>query len=112
MIHLAIMFMTLAIWSVIGFIFWLPFLSRAIAVFSSSILYYAATRRDASHLRDYLDSAINFYSRGFALIKATFNPARSAESSSNSEKPDTNRIVVELFTTALFWGSIWLLFKH
>ncbi len=71
-------------------------------MFSGSILYYTATRRDASHLKDYLDSAINFYSRGFSFIKETFNSTNiSSTSNSTDQLFDMKRMLVEITTTIL-----------
>jgi hypothetical protein len=107
-------YISLAIWAIIGFLFWVPFLARAIAVFSSSVLYYTMTNRDASHLAPYLETAINFYSRGFKLIMSTFSNLESPQGTRATDLLpfQAARVMVEFLSAFLFWGGIALLFAH
>lgn len=121
-IRVFVLVLTSAIWTVIGLIFWIPFLSRAIAVFTTSVLYHTAVQDDISHAQHYtpyLESAMSFYGRGFEMIMATYNrsgrmgasgTALATGDDRNSGLPPRTfhfwRIVMELFTTALFWLSV------
>ena len=47
-LRLAVLIVALVIWSVVGFVFWIPFLIRQIAVFSALILHAARKTRNGS----------------------------------------------------------------
>ena len=47
-IRTVIKVVSLAIWGIIGFIFWIPLLVRVTAVFSGAILIYAVNNQDTS----------------------------------------------------------------
>lgn len=70
------LFIVLATWTVIGFFFWIPLLTRATAMFSFGILYTMLTpepQEYAERLRAPLDTAMVFYVEGFQRIFATLN---------------------------------------
>jgi hypothetical protein len=54
-------------WAIVGFIFWIPMLSRMIAIFTTSVLYFNLIGRDSTHIASGLEQAIIFYPNGFRL---------------------------------------------
>ena len=104
----------LTIWSVVGFIFWIPFLARMIATFSGSVVAATFTGYDPSAARMGLESSVRFYSDGFALIQESIQ-------SIHQRKPlkkglvealgfaRIGRILLELVWSALFWSTLILL---
>ncbi len=59
----------LVLWTVLGFLLWIPLLTRMIVVFTSAVISAMFTGRDPSDARNHLEVAITFYSRGFHLIR-------------------------------------------
>src|ERR1035437_1039672 len=62
-----VMIAAVLIWAVVGFIFWIPLLSRAAAVFAAAMLV-AQISGDTSavaRVKQFLPFAISFYSTGF-----------------------------------------------
>mgnify|MGYP001613506013 CR=1 FL=1 len=105
-IRVIVQIVAIGIWSVIGFIFWIPLLFRVTAVFSGSILIYAVNNQDTSPLRAYLDAAIGFYDRGFKIINSTFSKNYSRGPQSYVEPISLYRLALELITTFVFWGAM------
>lgn len=100
---------SLAIWAIVGFIFWIPVLVRSTASFSAAILYATLTGTAANHIGAQMNAAISFYFRGFNLIRdAMFAPRQVAD-----ELPPFRllQFISEALWAALFWGIIvgWLL---
>ena len=105
-IRTVIKVVSLAIWGIIGFIFWIPLLVRVTAVFSGAILIYAVNNQDTSPLRTYLDSAIGFYDRGFRIINSTLAPDYSSGEQSSMPPVSLGRLMLELSTALVFWGAL------
>lgn len=62
-IKLVVICITLLVWAVIGFLFWIPMLARAIALLSVSTLYATMNRLDESYLdraKSHLADAVTF----------------------------------------------------
>src|SRR6266851_8504421 len=58
----------IVIWVVLGFLLWVPLLTRMIFVFTAAVVASMYTGRDPTHARHALEAAMSFYSRGFVLI--------------------------------------------
>lgn len=101
-----IVWFVLVVWSVFGLVFWLPLLSRQIAIFSFSTLMAALSGGSATTQHGYLEAAIRFYSDGFRIIRDSINTA------DKTERPPYNinwdSVIREIATTAIFWASLFL----
>jgi hypothetical protein len=102
-LRIAVTVVALAIWGVIGFVFWVPLLARATASFSSLILYTTLVGSNSSGTADTLDAATNFYIRGFENIFKAYEDR-------NPSNPEADvfafgRFVVEVLWAVFFWGS-------
>ena len=101
-----ILLLTLAIWSVVGLVFWIPLLARSTAVFSAGVLLAALSRGDASAYGRQLQGAISFYADGFRqTIDALW--VESADNR-NVASPSLHiaRFVGESLWAALFWLGV------
>ena len=111
-IRMAVLFITLLIWFVIGFIFWVPLLARTISVFSFSILHANITGTDASYYSSVLDKAVLFYIDGFRKILSAMQISH-LDDETHMEIPTFHwiRFALEIATTIVFWGATFLLFR-
>ena len=95
-----ILLFALAVWSVVGFLIWLPILIRAVTVLSFMVIHGAVVRQSPDHLRGYLDAASGFYFNGFRLAyEAVFGSAASDE----PREFRLGRFIGECAYTLLFW---------
>ncbi len=101
---------TIAIWTVLGFLCWVPLLVRMTASFSVAILYCTLTNADSSYLRDPLDGAITFYSRGFSMIITILSPNREDLPIGSRFEFQGERVLLEIAWAVVFWASILFLF--
>ena len=110
-IRIIVQLVSLAIWSIVGFVFWIPLLFRVTAVFSGAILVYAVNNQDTTPLRTYLDSAIGFYDRGFKIINSTLSDNYSPGPHSYVPHVSLYRLFLELITTFVLWGAMgWVIY--
>lgn len=94
---------SLVIWSILGFLFWIPMLIYSIVHFSALVVYATITDADPSSLATKLERAVRFYLQGFrnvigAIYKST-NDRRDVE----HLKIDLARIVIHVIGTFAFW---------
>jgi hypothetical protein len=103
---------TLTIWAVIGFLCWIPLLTRMTAVFSTMIIISAIsqTNDDARILKNNFENAVGFYSRGFVYINQVlgrkYRNRQSTLRALERDSIDWGRVGLYLGYTALFWGSL------
>ncbi len=104
LIWLVLFLFTTAIWSVVGFIFWIPLLARSTAVFSSLILYVTLTNQDHHALGYQLEIAARFYVDGYRHIYDVFydGPANPPPSGKPLELEPWGILLVTLWTIG-FW---------
>ena len=106
LIRYAICPVVLAIWTILGLFFWPPLLARTIAAFCLAVLYSSLTGANAEHLREPLDAAIGFYSRGFSIILDTL--FSDSPSSVNEAKHEfkLEQVLAEFLWAGIFWVTI------
>jgi hypothetical protein len=103
-VMLVILCMTLAVWAVIGFIFWIPLLVRVTTVFSAMVIHAAITQQGPGQLRDSLETASGFYPLGFRVaIETLYNPNAGLGSRRASYDLGIGRVLVEVLWTVAFW---------
>lgn len=101
-LRVAVLLVALVIWGVMGFIFWIPFLIRQIAVFSVLILHATLTNQDPSAAGVGLDLAVTFYANGFRkIISAMYREGHSNSGGGMEFRP--GRFIGEMVWTAMFW---------
>jgi hypothetical protein len=79
LIQIIILIITLVLWAIIGFIFWIPILFRSTASLTGGILYCTITETDPVYLKASFQNAVSFYARGFESISFVFSDKRKAE---------------------------------
>ena len=67
-IRFATLLATIAIWAVVGFVFWVPMIARATLLFTTHTLYANLRHGNASVMNLGLEHAITFYVNGFRNI--------------------------------------------
>ena len=103
LVWLVLFLVTTAVWSVIGFIFWIPLLARSTAVFSFLILYITLTNQDHNYLRYQLETAVGFYANGYRHIYDVFyRPANPPPSGRPLELKPWD-ILIATGWTVIFW---------
>ncbi len=96
----------LVFWLIVGCAFWLPLLSRAVAVYCAGMLAAAISNVDIPHLKRLLDHAVEFYPEGFRRILEHHRNATSGDRTFGgygSNVVDWGRVRTELAWTVAFW---------
>ena len=97
-----IILVALAIWAVVGFLFWIPVLFRATAAFSGGVLYSALTNSSTKDVDERLHNAVGFYVFGFRRILGALRDPEPTEGG----KKDTFKFgffLGEVVWAGLFW---------
>lgn len=107
-IRLAVLYVNLCIWAVIGLICWIPLLARTTATMAGAILFCTIANSDPQPLRTSFENAVSFYSRGFQTIYRVLGEKSFSSTASAGAKPQFKweQILLELLWTVLFWASI------
>lgn len=102
-----------AVWTIVGFLFWIPLLVRTISLISAIIILIAISSSDTnsrSKLMRTLQSAIDFYLNGFVSIYSTLNHVRNRYGTINNNDfqkreidIDWGTVIVGTIYTLLFW---------
>ncbi len=93
---------TVSIWAIVGFFFWVPMLARAVAVFSAAVVHSALTHQDPGTAARFLDIAITFYIRGFRQIVDVINSPVQAHPGA-PKRIHALRFLFELAWAGVFW---------
>ncbi|WP_455756389.1 hypothetical protein [Sulfurimonas sp.] len=97
------------IWSVIGAIFWIPFLIRMITIFVISVLLSVTNGNSMGSAEHGLDAGVTFYINGFTKIFDSINNIiNDNPSKPNTKLTDNNSlqtILIHLAYTFIFWLS-------
>ena len=88
------------IWAVVGFVFWIPLLARAIAIYIAAVTGHAIASQKTKGLAKILPDAITFYARGFRRIRDSFD---DDDTNDPREPLQLNRIAFEVFWSFSFW---------
>ncbi|MBI1748305.1 MAG: hypothetical protein HYR55_17235 [Acidobacteria bacterium] len=103
-----ILIICLAVWAVVGFLFWIPLLARAVTIFSAAVVYARVTGQDPESMQDYLRAASSFWFDGFVAAKKALFPTGNS-SASHDLDIKSGRLFGELTWTLLFWLlALWL----
>lgn len=106
-INFIIMLFLNIIWTIVGFVFWLPFLFRMTLIYSISVLQSSLIGSSYKRARRGLLMAINFYFLGYKSINNLFEKDNSffeeGEEKEEEEKVSTKKMIFEVFITFIFW---------
>jgi hypothetical protein len=105
LIKAPILVLTLAVWAVVGFVFWVPLLARCTAIFSAGVLLAALARRDAGAYGRQLEIAMSFYADGFRKTVEALT-ARSSEERDWDFPLAIGRFLAESLWAAIFWIGV------
>ncbi len=119
LVQLFVLIVTIVFWFVVGFIFWIPLLTRTIAIYCAAMMAAAIGNGEIGHLKELLDRAVEFYPKGFTTILEYHRGERTSSSPSQSVKTETTenaperihginwkKVREEMIWTAVFWISI------
>jgi len=69
-VHFLVHLIVLAVWAVIGFVLWIPFLTRMILIFTGAVIVTIYKNSNPTRAQRALEAAIRFYIHGFEIISA------------------------------------------
>lgn len=108
-----ILILCLALWSIIGFLFWIPLLVRTVAVFSAGILYATLTREDPAVYGRQLQTAVTFYADGFRRTVMALSVRADANGAAPKGPPfRVARFLVEIAWAGVFWVAFLILLER
>ncbi len=104
-IYLLVFLLTFAIWTFVGFFFWIPYLILAISQFSALIFLMAmsVSNADEGDLKDILKSTVEFYPSGFAFIYNTFFNTSIQDTKKERSIVKHVKVLASTFYTCFFW---------
>ena len=110
-IYQGALWINLAVWTVIGFLCWIPLLARSTAALAGAILVSTITRSDPRHLREKYENAVSFYARGFETIHRVLDRRdvknrRVGDDVVPQPTYKWDQIMIELLWTIFFWGTL------
>jgi hypothetical protein len=99
----------LALWAVIGFIFWVPLLFRSMIHFSLALSQSMLQGTRPVEAGRVLREAVDFYRRGFTVaIAAVFRRPSVADKAHKAKPLSARRWMFEITWTVLFWYLVLL----
>ena len=99
----------LALWAVIGFIFWVPLLLRSMIHFSLALSQSMLQGTRPEEAGRVLRETVDFYRRGFTVaIAAVFRRPPVSQKQAKTKGLTPRRWLFELTWTALFWYLVLL----
>lgn len=112
---LAILGVVLAVWAIVGAVFWLPILVRTMFRFSLSLIQSTMDDERPEGSASMLRNAVGFYRRGFVVgIEAVLREDPLTEGKIRRERIDGGRMMKELAWAAVIWyvvlwwvGLVW-----
>lgn len=103
----AILFVVLVVWAVVGAVFWIPLLVRAMLRFCINLIEAMFEGQKPVRAARVLKDAVSFYRRGFIVAIEVVTQEEIAQ---EADGPITeNRLVFEIFWALLVWYFIALL---
>ncbi len=102
----AILGIVLSVWALIGMVFWIPLLLRAMLRFSLSLLEAVFEGQRPTDSARILRDAVSFYRRGFVVAVEAVTKEEIEDE--YRESTEGNRLVMEVFWAVLVWYFIFL----
>ena len=109
----SILSVCLAVWAVVGFVFWVPFLLRSMLRFTFALSGSMLTGEQPVEAGRILRETVSFYRRGFTVaIEAVFGADQSQSASAASQKKrarvSPRYFVFEALGAFVFWYLVLL----
>lgn len=102
-----ILAIVLAVWAVVGAVFWIPLIIRAMLRFSINLIEAAFEGQKPTTAAKVLRDAVSFYRRGFLVaIEVVMGEAVDED---RMEVTTENRLLLEVLWALLVWYFIFLL---
>lgn len=102
----AVLFLVLAVWAVVGALFWIPLLFRAMILFSLRLVQSVFVAQRPEGAARILRDAVSFYKRGFIVAVEVVT---REELEPDARDPDTgNLLLSEILWAFLVWYLILL----
>lgn len=98
-VRLIVTVVLLAVWAVVGFLLWVPFLVRAIGLYVGAVFASVISGRDLGRAQDALELATTFYVEGFRKMIESVPGYRRRQAESEIE-------------TQVFGWAWWLVISH
>jgi hypothetical protein len=102
----AILGIVLAVWALVGMVFWIPLLLRAMLRFSLSLLEAVFEGQRPTDSARILRDAVSFYRRGFVVAVEAVTKEDLEEQ--RGQPMDGNRLVLEVVWAVVVWYLIFL----
>jgi hypothetical protein len=100
----------LALWAVVGFIFWIPLLLRSMIQFSLSLSQSMLQGSRPDEAGRILRDTVGFYRRGFAVaVNAVFGAPAKGKGKASTSRLTAKQAAFEIAWAALVWYGILLL---
>jgi hypothetical protein len=101
-----ILAVVLLVWAVVGAIFWIPLLIRAMLRFSISLIEAMFVGQRPTQAAKILKNSVDFYRRGFVVAVEVVT--REDVPDERRQPPVENRLLFEVFWAALVWYVFFL----
>ena len=109
-VYAVILGVTVAAWSVLGFVVWVPLLVRTTAFLAGTVFYVSLFRDQArlAHAQSRVHFAVRFYPRGFEHFQAFYRQRGQPEQPVGLFEPLTTMTRNELLVEGAWVGTIWI----
>jgi CRISPR/Cas system-associated protein Cas10 (large subunit of type III CRISPR-Cas system) len=104
-LRVVVTIIVLIIWSIVGFLFWIPLLGRMIIWYTSMITISTFRQVDISYAQSRLTFAIEFYIIGFNKILELLKHKKLTYTRDDNQDP----LNLWEFLTSLIWDLLWTL---
>jgi hypothetical protein len=101
----AILIVVLAVWSVVGALFWIPLMLRAMFRFSLSLVQSVFVGQRPDHAARILRDSVSFYRRGFVVAIETVT-GEEIDGETKEDPHTGNRLLLELLWAVPVWYLI------
>ena len=98
--------LSITIWAIVGFIFWIPMLVFSIIHFSALIVYATLTAADPSTLASKLEHSVRFYLEGFRNIIQAVYRTEGTPTATIELHIDGAKLAKHVASTFAFWFVI------
>ncbi len=107
-IRFVVVVIVLLLWTIIGFIIWIPLLIRMIAYFSGMITISTFRKTDIREAQNRLNFAIEFYINGFKKVvdvwkRDSGEEIKLKDNESLSIIPLLKSLAIDIVWTIIFW---------
>jgi hypothetical protein len=110
LVRLVTLLIALLIWSVIGFVFWIPMMVYAIVRFSALVVYATIVDADPKTIGAHLERSVRFYLQGFRnIIRAIKGRQRWPSTGEEQFQVKPMVLIGHIMWTLLFWVGSWFL---